>query len=209
VARWEKAVASLPTVAHWLDGKPLEDRVVTMSKIEDRIRDLAPDGRPVATGVLAVADAWACTNPSLGRGASLGMMHAQLLRDCLRSTGTDRPGELHEAFTSTTRQVVEPWYRATLTFDRHRLAEMQADAEGRPYDPGDPQFEMVKAMRAAIFGDPDCFRSFLDVAGVLAPPEEVLARPGILDKIIEHGGGWRDNPRIGPSREELVGLAGA
>ncbi|HEX5266124.1 MAG TPA: hypothetical protein VFW24_05075 [Acidimicrobiales bacterium] len=207
VARWEKAVRSVPTVAHWIDAEPLEDRVITMAKIEDRIRNPNPDGRPVATGIVAVADAWACTNPSLGRGASIGMMHAQLLRDCLRSVGTDRPAALNEAFSEATARVVEPWYRATVEFDRHRLAEMKALAAGRTYETDDPAFGIAKAMRASLLRDPDCFRSFLDVAGVLATPEEVLARPGVLDKFIEHGGDWREQPGFGPTREELVGLA--
>ena len=72
VDRWTALVRSLPLAAHWLDGEPLEDRIVVMAKIEDRHRDFTVDGVPVATGVVAVADSWACTNPSLGRGASIG-----------------------------------------------------------------------------------------------------------------------------------------
>ena len=109
VARWEKVVRSLPTVAHWIDADPLEERIITMAKIEDRIRDLCPDGRTVATGLVAVADAWSCTNPSLGRGASIGMIHAQLLRDTLRSVGTDDPADVQESFHEATAREVEPW----------------------------------------------------------------------------------------------------
>ncbi len=148
VTRWESVVRSLPTVAHWIDGDPIEDRIVTMAKIEDRHRDLRPDGVPVATGVLAVADAWACTNPSVGRGASIGMLHAQTLRDTLRHTGPDRPAELSEAFAVATADNVEPWFQATLTFDRHRLAEMAAVAEGVPYEPDDPSYDMTNALGA-------------------------------------------------------------
>jgi hypothetical protein len=32
------------------------------------------DGVPVATGIVSVGDAWACTNPSLGRGITMGLM---------------------------------------------------------------------------------------------------------------------------------------
>jgi 2-polyprenyl-6-methoxyphenol hydroxylase-like FAD-dependent oxidoreductase len=42
VARWERTVRALPTVAHWLDGDPIEDRIVTIAKIEDRHRDHHP-----------------------------------------------------------------------------------------------------------------------------------------------------------------------
>jgi hypothetical protein len=44
VPRWERAVRSLPLVAHWLDGDPLENRVITVAKIEDRHRSLVVDG---------------------------------------------------------------------------------------------------------------------------------------------------------------------
>ena len=187
VARWESVVRSLPTVAHWIDGDPIEDRIITMAKIEDRHRDLRPDGVPVATGVLAVADAWACTNPSVGRGASIGMLHAQTLRDTLRDTGPDRPGELSEAFAVATADIVEPWFQRTLAFDRHRLAEMAAEAEGVPYEPDDPAYEMTGALAEASSRDPDVLRGFLDIVGALELPGNVMARPGMFEKVIEYG----------------------
>jgi 2-polyprenyl-6-methoxyphenol hydroxylase-like FAD-dependent oxidoreductase len=207
--RWERTVRSLPTVAHWLDGDPIEDRIATISKIEDRHRDLSPDGVSVATGVLAVADAWSCTNPSLGRGASIGMLHAQALRDTLRHTGPDLPAELCEAFASATAATVEPWYQSTLSFDRHRLAEMAAIAEGTTYDPGDPAYEMTMALTNALMKDADVFRAFMDIVGVIELPEVVLARPGMFDKVVELGANWRDQPVLGPSRDELVAMATA
>ena len=207
MARWEKAVRSLPTVAHWIDGDPIEDRIITMAKIEDRHRDLRPDGVPVATGLLAVADAWACTNPSVGRGASIGMLHAQTLRDTLRHTGPDRPGELSEAFAVATAETVEPWFEATLAFDRHRLAEMAAEAEGVPYEPDDPAYEMTGALAEASSRDPDVLRGFLDIVGVLDLPGNVMERPGMFEKVIELGADWRTTEAIGPDRDQLVALA--
>jgi 2-polyprenyl-6-methoxyphenol hydroxylase-like FAD-dependent oxidoreductase len=209
LTRWESVVRSLPTVAHWLDGDPVEDRVVTMSKIEDRHRDLRPDGVPVATGIVAVADAWACTNPSVGRGASMGMLHAQALRDTLRETGPDDPGALSEAFSQATARTVEPWYQATVGFDRHRLAEMAAFAEGTTYDPGDPAFEISGALAMASGSDPDVFRGFVGIVGALDLPETVLARPGMFEKILAYGSEWRQEPAFGPDRDELIALATA
>jgi 2-polyprenyl-6-methoxyphenol hydroxylase-like FAD-dependent oxidoreductase len=208
-ASWDRTVRALPTVAHWLDGDPIEDRIVTMAKIEDRHRDLRPDGVPVATGVVAVADAWACTNPSLGRGASIGMLHARALRDTLRQTGPDEPAALSDAFATATEATVEPWYRTTLSFDRHRLAEMSAVAEGTIYDPGDPVFEMSRALALASSRDPDAFRAFVAGAMVLELPEVALARPGLFDKVVALGAGWRDEPEFGPDRATLVALANA
>ena len=202
---WERTVRALPTIAHWLDGEPLEDRVVVMAKIEDRIRNYWPGGRPVATGVLAVGDSWACTNPSVGRGASIGMLHATVLRDTFRVAGDD-PAGLAEAFGVATAEKVEPWYRATLAFDRGRLDEMAVLAAGGA--PGDvsAEYATIRALQASMTKDPDCFRAFLDVAMVLATPAEVMNRPGMQEKVAELGGGWRAEPSIGPSRAELVEL---
>lgn len=207
--RWESVVKALPTVAHWLEGDPIEDRIVAMAKIEDRHREMRPDGIPVATGILAVADAWACTNPSVGRGASIGMLHAQALRDTLRETGPDRPADLSEGFGSATAATVEPWYQGTLSFDRHRLAEMKAFAEGATYDPGNPEYEMTRALAQASLRDPDVFRAFSDIVGVLELPETVLARPGMFEKVVGLGADWRDEAPIGPNRGELVAMANA
>ena len=68
---------------------------MTMAKIEDRIRSLVVDGRPVATGVLTVGDSWACTNPSVGRGISIGMLHAVALRDTLHARADRRRRRPH------------------------------------------------------------------------------------------------------------------
>jgi 2-polyprenyl-6-methoxyphenol hydroxylase-like FAD-dependent oxidoreductase len=204
---WEQTVRALPTAAHWLDGEPIEDHVVTMAKIEDRHRDLYPGGVPVATGVVAVADAWSCTNPSLGRGASIGMLHARALRDTLRQVASDEPIAFSDAFAAATAEIVEPWYQSTLSFDRHRLGEMAALADGSTYDPGDPAYEMAAALSTASSRDPDAFRGVIDVALVLELPEVVLARPGMFDKVVELGSDWRSEPAFGPDRAELVKLA--
>ncbi|MGH8994944.1 MAG: hypothetical protein ACRDYB_02740, partial [Acidimicrobiales bacterium] len=209
IERWTEVVRSLPTVAHWIDAQPLEDRIVTMAKIEDRHRDLRPGGDPVVTGLVAVADAWACTNPSLGRGVSIGTLHAVALRDTLRDVGPDRPADLVEAFGEATDAVVEPWFASTLSYDRHRLAEMEAIAAGETYDPGDPAFEIAKALSAASGQDPDVLRASIDVALVLDLPEAVLARDGLRDKVIELGAGWRERPSFGPDRDQLVTIASA
>ena len=82
--RWMGVMRSHPLAAHWVDAEPVSD-VIPMAKIEDRIRHLIVNGEPVATGVVAVGDAWSCTNPSLGRGASMAIMHATELRDHLRT----------------------------------------------------------------------------------------------------------------------------
>ena len=205
--RWEAVVRGLPLVAHWLDGTPIEDGVQVMAHLEDRYRGFVADGRPVATGVVAVADSWACSNPANGRGASIGMLHAVTLRDQLREVGLDDPAAFAEVFHTATARTVEPWYRATLATDRYRLAEIESGVRGGTYDPQDSQYQLGKALGAAAGQDPDCLRAYLDIWLVLRTPGEVFARPGLRDKILQLGSGWRDVEPLGPSREQLLALA--
>jgi flavin-dependent dehydrogenase len=205
-AVWEKTVQSLPLVAHWLGGTPIDDRVAAMAGIEDRHRNLMVDGAPVATGVVAAGDAWACSNPTVGRGASIGMLQALVLRDTIATTGFDDPWEFACSFHHATAEIVEPWYRDTLVADRHRLAEIDALIGGAEYRPRDPGWEISKAFAAAAFKDPDCLRGFVSVAMVLSPAADVMARPGLLDKVIAMGAGWRDEPVPAPSRAQLLSI---
>lgn len=128
-------------------------------------------------------------------------------------TPSDRPGRTARPScrrrSLATATTVEPWYQGTLSFDRHRLNEMEAVAEGTTYDPGDPQYEITNALALASSKDPDAFRGFIDVVGVLELPEAVLARPGMFDKVVELGADWRCEPAIGPNRDELVAMATA
>jgi hypothetical protein len=133
-------------------------------------------------------------------------MHAVALRDLLRLASIDVPMELAQRWHEVTEATVEPYYRATLAFDRHRLAEIDAGIEGKAYDPGDPQYEITQALQSAAGKDSEVFRAFLKVAGVLACPEDVLAQPGIFDKVVELGSSWRDDPVLSPSRDELSAI---
>jgi 2-polyprenyl-6-methoxyphenol hydroxylase-like FAD-dependent oxidoreductase len=205
-AIWEKAVRSLPLVAHWLDGKPIDDRVSALAGIEDRHRNLMVGGAPVATGVVAAGDAWACSNPSVGRGASIGMLQAVALRDTIAATGLDDPWEFACSFHHATAETVEPWYRETLAADRHRLAEIDALIAGSEYRPRDPGWEISQTLAAAAFKDADCFRGFVSNAMLLNRVADVAARPGLLDKVTALGAGWRDEPVPAPSRGELLSI---
>ena len=176
VATWEAIVSACPLVAHWLDGEPLTD-VEVMAKIEDRHRSFVVDGVPVATGVAPVADSWACTNPSVGRGASIGLMHAQALRDLIRNQGIDDPGAFALAWHDTTVEQVEPYYRDTLELDRHRLAEIEAQIAGIPYETDDPAYAIGQAMQATAGQDPDILRGVVDIASLLARPTRCWNAP--------------------------------
>ena len=166
------------------------------------------DGIPVATGIVAVGDASACTNPSLGRGASIGLLHACALRDVLRDVGPGDPEKLVRRFDEVTAAAVEPLYRMTLWFDRNRLAEIAADATGTPDEIGDPTWEAGKALFAASLADQDLAREYLSVAMLLTTAGEVFAQPGLPERVMRLGAGAPRYPLPGPSRREPLAAIG-
>jgi hypothetical protein len=97
----------------------------------------------------------------------------------------------------------------TVALDRHRLAEMAGDVAGCQYESDDPAWAISQAMDAAKFTSPEVLRARAQIAGVLATPEEVLAAPGLLDRIIAAAGA-SGPARRGPARRELLAaVAGA
>jgi 2-polyprenyl-6-methoxyphenol hydroxylase-like FAD-dependent oxidoreductase len=202
--RWADALALYPCAAHWRDGEPITAGVDTISKIEDRMRRFVVDGLPVATGVVAVGDSWACTNPSLGRGSSIGLLHACSLRDLLREIGPDEPEKLVRRWDDVTSAVVAPLYRMTVAYDRHRLAEIEAECAGRSYQTPDPAWAMTKALRLALLHDPEVLRGYLDIIGLIATPDEVLARPRMFERVVELGANAPAHTLPGAPRTELV-----
>ncbi|WP_433364780.1 FAD-dependent oxidoreductase [Actinoplanes sp. CA-142083] len=202
-ARWHAAVARYPLIAHWADAEPISG-VDVMAGIEDRYRRLVADDEPVATGVVAVGDAWACTNPSVGRGASMAMIQAGLLRDLLRETDPADHDKVARRFDEASTQVVEPLYRATVWNDRHRLAEMAADAAGTPYGTDDPRWPMSKALFAAGLADPELARGYASIAAFIATPDEVFGAAGVVDRVIALGMGAPQYPLPGATRGELL-----
>jgi 2-polyprenyl-6-methoxyphenol hydroxylase-like FAD-dependent oxidoreductase len=198
---FDRVVAACPLQAHWLDGEALNG-VSVMAGAIDRYRRFVVDGRPVATGYAAVGDAWACTNPSAGRGLTVGIVHAQALRAVVREHLGD-PAAFAIAWDERTERVVTPFYRTQLAADRVRIAEMGALRRGETPPRPDP---LQARFGAAVGQDPEAFRGMLDMLMCLAQPQEVFARPAVQAAIAAAGDPM---PLPAPDRDRLVTLLAA
>jgi 2-polyprenyl-6-methoxyphenol hydroxylase-like FAD-dependent oxidoreductase len=177
---FHRLVAACPMQAHWLDGQPITP-VLPMAGILDRYRRFVVDEQPVVTGFAAVGDAWACTNPSAGRGLSMGLLHAQLLRNIAREH-IDDPRAFALAYDTETERRVTPFYCNQIAADRARIAEMNALSEGTtPPTPNPAISSLIKAARH----DPEVFRAMLETVLCVALPQEVMARPYVAAKMAE------------------------
>ena len=204
---WTKTIRACPIHAHWLEGKATTE-VLPMAGITDGYRRFVADSNPVATGFVAVADAWACTNPSAGRGLTIGMMHALRLRDVVREVG-ENPATLVRDFDRRTETEMTPWYRAQLARDRARFAEMDALRQGKEPEPlADGLARDVESLFLTMIADPDLFRLALEYLGTITPIQEILERPGVREAIRAQRAGLKDRPVriLGPNRQQLLEL---
>jgi 2-polyprenyl-6-methoxyphenol hydroxylase-like FAD-dependent oxidoreductase len=199
----ERVVRSCPLQAHWLDGEPISD-MASMAGVVDRHRRFVVDGKPCATGLLSVGDASSCTNPSLGRGITLGFIHVELLRREIARHGDD-PVALALAFDEATENEMRPFHDATTALDRRRVAEMRAELAGEQIEP-DPDGELIDLLAGSAALDPACTRAFAEVFNLYVLPGEVLARPGMQELVQSLAGKVSTDPLPGPTRGELMAL---
>ncbi len=201
--KWQAVVAACPLHAQLLDGEPVSD-VQAMSGIVDRHRRTVVDGTPVLTGLLAVGDSACCTNPSLGRGMTMGLMHAEGTAEVINDHLGD-PVALAHAHDQMTQARVTPWYQNTVTFDRARKAEIDASIEGRPApEPTGPAVQFQQAFGLAMLYDPDVFRGMMEIISMYALPEQVFTRPGFAERIAAASEGHEVFTIPGPSRADLL-----
>ena len=179
---FKKVVALSPIQAPWLDGETITD-VLAMSGGNDRYRRFVVDGTPVVTGMVAVADAWACTNPSAGRGIALGLAHAVRLRDSIREAGDD-PVRLAHTFHEITEPELTPWYTSQIRVDRARYRTMDALRQGHPPRPPatDDYSQCERLFWQAMPFDPDLFRAAMEIVSALTLPDEIYARSAIIER---------------------------
>lgn len=194
-------------------GSEFVSPLVAMASIEDRWRRFVVDGRPVATGVVSVGDAWAATNPTLGRGISLALRHAAALRHLIGDQGLE-PERLVLSFDEVTEAEFTPWYRSTVWHDRHRLGDMLAAMGGEEgsdeerLDAEDPLWNDYRRFMAAARHDPAVLLPrLLTWLHLTELPEHTLADPVVRGRLDELGA--KVMPDRGPSRAELLEAVGA
>ena len=203
---WEAVMALLPNGPAVLAAEALEEEIAVMAGIEDRFRRYVVDGEPVATGVVSVGDAWAATNPTLGRGISIGARHGRLLRDLLREVDPGDHDKIARRFDEETQRHQTPWYRSTVWHDRHRTADFQAAIAGADREP-DELWERFLAFEGAAFTDMTLLPHFLATFRIERRPEEILADPEVVAHLDATG---VQPPAGGPSRAEVLSaIAGA
>ncbi|HZN16149.1 MAG TPA: NAD-binding protein [Acidimicrobiales bacterium] len=206
---WRRVVAATPAIAPYLDGEPISE-LETMAAIPDRYRRFIIDGAPVATGITAIADAVAATNPMRGRGVSMGMLHAQAVINEIDAL--DDPVDFARRVDAASEAELLPHFHATVEMDRDMRTAFDREVKGEAPPPPPAEEDPIAAMQAKFFSlipsDPDVWRGFMKIVNVLDQPFNIVASEPVLSKVLAY-----DGPIIhplegdGPARQELVDIA--
>lgn len=199
-AVFERVYRLLPDHAHWVDGLPITEPV-SMTSTSNTIRELVVDGVPVATGLIPLGDAFAFTNPSIGRGVAIGIIHAVDVIDEVTPVFDD-PAVVAAAWSAGTNRRARPFVESTIAYDRFRAPEVEAAIEGRVHEHTDPAALVFAAMDNARHRSQFVFEQFRDISTLRATTSEVFNRAGVFDKVLEFGAEPWTPPH--PTREELV-----
>ena len=178
-----------------------------MASSANTTRSYVVDGVPCATGLLPVGDAWGFTNPSLGRGITFALKHAVPVADAI-ADHLDRPADLAVAWDRATEADAAPWHEATVAFDRIRGPEVEAYRQGLPdpHDPDDLAVAGARAFGSASHYDAQVLQWFGEVSSCLALPDEVVARPGAFERVLDVALANPPYATPGPTRSELEDL---
>jgi hypothetical protein len=178
-----------------------------MASTANTTRDFVVDGVPCATGIVPIGDAWGFTNPSIGRGITLGLMHAVDITPAI-AEHTEDPHRLATEWERRTAERAARWHTSTVAFDRIRTPEVEAHLRGLPdpFDPSDPSVAGPRAFASASHHEPDVLQWFFEVVGCFSLPDEVMAREGVFERVLDVAHSTPPYRSPGPTRAELEEL---
>ncbi|MCE0763020.1 hypothetical protein LWC35_08845 [Pseudonocardia kujensis] len=168
------ALRAVPSASTWIeDARPI-GTVQFMGRLANQLR--RPSARSPA-GLLPVADAAVCTNPTWGRGAALALAHADALVDLLDAG--EEPATLTAAFTAWTVENLEPWFHDTVLLDAETNARW---AGARPAPSPERPFSHTDAVRTTRT-DAGLHVAYLRYRNLLDMPAAFWSDPEIVDAV--------------------------
>lgn len=194
---FDVAVARIPNLAPWTDPERFEP-ITPVMRGGTLVNSYRGQGTPPA-GVLFVGDAVCTTNPSAGRGVTLGLLQAAALLRLLAEHPDDR--DVSSAFDAWCTERVRPWYEDHVQDDAYLVRRYR----GEDLDPDGPLPSDVVC--DAMAADPSLGGVVTPYLGMVTLPDSLLAAHDRVRGLLRDG--WRPVPDPGPSRDELLALAPA
>lgn len=183
---FDAVASSVPLSAAWLAVSDPITPVTTMARIENRHRRFVDADGPIVTGLVAVGDAALHTNPTLGRGISLALAHAQHLASVIDEAGADPVG-FAQRFHDWTEDHLVGWYDGQVAADAVSLQRLEAGVRGeRVAPPDDPQSMFVAAAMACAQHDAVVAAAMASIVHLFALPAVAFADPDVSERVRRH-----------------------
>lgn len=192
VLRHEEAfmavLAANEEFADWLAVLEPQTRVFCLGSLKNRMRSLAPEGRPLVLGLHQVGDSLAVTNPNRGRGVSMGLAAVGRLHDLLTANGRDAEAATM-GYAEWQREVLAVYYREASAADALYGSRLRANLLGSAAPANAPAVEVPNGhpvtseqIERAAMADPDLFRVFLRAMNLL-DDDRLIASPEVTSKV--------------------------
>ena len=180
---FEALMRMVPAAQPWVTtGDPITE-VATMSRIENRRRNLVDAHGPVVGGIVAIGDASLHTNPTLGRGISMAVWQAQHLAS-EASSAADDPVGFVQRFHDWTTDNLGFWFDSQVAADVAGLDRLAAGLRGERLDPPtDPASRFLGAAFRCAAHDAGVGAAVAAVVHLLVPPAEAFADPMVAGVI--------------------------
>ncbi|MFI0967522.1 NAD(P)/FAD-dependent oxidoreductase [Streptomyces sp. NPDC021080] len=193
---------SVAPVRDWLDGATPVGDPMPMAGLENRYRSLVVAKTPLVTGFVLVGDACVQTNPTFGRGVSLGLAHARTVADQLGRFDRDSEDWATETHAATERCLGQ-WFEQQVATDAARLAELAGGAHD------DSLSARVLTALAVLREEDEHVRIAAErVYHMLLTPAELMRDRKVARRVLaflrEHPDLRRDH--VGPSRQDFERL---
>jgi 2-polyprenyl-6-methoxyphenol hydroxylase-like FAD-dependent oxidoreductase len=182
---FDRIAAVVPLTAPWIARGEGTSDPKPFANVHDRKRHLVDKKGPVVTGYVLVGDSALCTNPNLGRGASLGMVHAQHLASTI-TDATANPLAYAIDFHQWTVEHLGVWFELQASVDSHYLRRLSAFFAAEAEASLPPASYPARAMCALAISaatDPRIAALFIKVSTVMITLDEALAEPGVAEAI--------------------------
>jgi 2-polyprenyl-6-methoxyphenol hydroxylase-like FAD-dependent oxidoreductase len=203
------AVRATPLLAGWVapgNSEPISP-VYSMGGLDNSLR-LPVEGQPPVEGFFPVGDSLCTTNPSYGRGVSLGLQQAFLLADLLAEHPEVGERQARE-FAARSTRLVRPWFEEAVANDRGRAGLWEATVHGRaPQRPPAGVVTFGTAVAAAA-QDEEVWRRVANVMMMLKPPSALYADDEIRARVGKVLSGGPPPQLPGASRAELLAAVSA
>jgi len=198
-ARFEDLLRVVPWTAPWVElGEPTGE-VSVMAGITNTARHLR--GVP---GLINLGDAFATTNPTLGRGLSLSLIGSVALRDALGHSSS--PLEWSEQLAEVRRTQVLPYVHEAWGLDERACAGMRARLYGEPLAGPGPEPLPEEVLRLVPV-DRDAWQRAMLKNHLFEPPEFLYADAALRGRVLALRDGQAKQPPL-VTREECLQAAG-